>query len=199
MKSKIESALPYAPLALLALLASCSTFGFSPGRFDVRGMVYDFENRPVAKYEVSLDGKAKAVTDVTGRYVLPLVSPGRYRLTGEGKCFERYEAPAEILSGNDVQYLRVVSAEELLELADGALSRGDLDRAAEYVSRAEKTGSESPLIPFYSAVTLFRKGKPGDALAVLESLAAKGFDDPWVEAMAGDMRALAQGENDVDE
>lgn len=175
------------------LFSACATADFRRGRIDVHGMVYDFENRPVAGYLVSLDGKEKAVSDAMGRYVIPSLPAGEYGLRGSREGFEDYEADVSVTSKTDIQYLRVASAEQLLSLADASLESGDLEEAASYVTRAEKTGTRSFLIPYYGAVIAFRSGQHPDALSILEALEEKGNRDPTVAKMKGDMEALTEG------
>ncbi len=180
-------------LASCFALCSCATAGFRRGKVDVHGMVYDFENRPVGGYTVSLDGRRSAVSDVTGRYEFPAVPSGEYRLTGTREGYERYEHTVSVDSRTDIQYLRVASAEELLNLADAAIGEGDLESAAAYAARAEKTGSPSFLVPYYAAVIAFRSGRPGEALSLLSALESGGVRDSAVSRMKRDMLRLTGG------
>ena len=92
---------------LLILLFSCKTAEFHHAQIDVHGMVYDFENRPVANYTVSLDENISAVTDVTGRFSFSSIPSGLYTLSGYAEGFERYESAVIIESKTDIMYLRV--------------------------------------------------------------------------------------------
>jgi len=178
----------WAILAILAF-AGCTTAEFHHPQIDVHGMVYDFDNRPVAGYAVTLGGRYTAVTDAMGRYVFLSVPEGTYALIGSRAGYERYETETAINSRTDIQYLRVASAEELIELADDRLARGDLEAASLYVSRAERTLSRSSVIPYYAAVISFRAGKTEDALRILSSLEDFGCRDANVLKTKSDMLA----------
>lgn len=187
----LAPALLFAAAGLLpASLASCASLSGGAGNLDVHGMVYDFENRPVPDYELRLDGKRSVFTDATGRFAMYSVPPGDYLLSGSRQGFESYEAPVRIGELTDMYYLRVASAEELLELADGELEEGRIEGAAELVARSERTGSDSSLVPFYAAVVSFRQGKGGEALAILAALEDRGLRDPYVLRMRRDMETL---------
>lgn len=167
-------------LAVLAALLSggCSTLGLGRPPADLRGMVYGFDNAPVASYSLSLDGKREVETDVTGRFSFRDAGIGTHRLSGFREGYESHDSTIVIASRTDIAYLRVASADDLLGLADAALSGGDLQSAGAFVSRAEQTGSRSPLIPFYAAIVLFREGRAGECAGLLDELGRRGFRDP---------------------
>lgn len=180
-------------LAACLFSGACKTAEFHHEQIDVHGMVYDFENRPVGGYAVTLGGRKPVVSDAMGRYAFPSVPAGEYVLAGSMEGWEEYETLVSVNSRTAVQYLRVASAEELLTLADAALGTGDVEGAAQYVTRAEKTGSKSFLIPYYAAVTAFRSGKPKDSLAILTAIEASGVRDSAVRRMRLDMQSISEG------
>lgn len=179
------------------LFGACRTAEFHHTQIDVHGMVYDFENRPVAGYSVELDRTHSAVTDAMGRYAFQSVPSGEYTLIGQRQGYERYETMVSVNSRTEIQYLRVASAEQLLSLADEKLSNGDLPAAADYVTRAENTESRSILIPFYAAVISFRNGKPNEALSILRALEDRGVRDIYIDKMKREFTEISGGGYDT--
>lgn len=184
-----------AACAIASIVAGgCASFTGGSRAVDLRGMVYGFDNAPVASYCLSLDGKREVETDVTGRFSFRGVSVGAHRLSGFREGYERYDSILELDSRTDIAYLRVASADYLIGLADEALSDGDIKAAGNYVSRAEQTGSTSVLIPFYAAIVLFREGRAVECADLVDELGRKGFRDRSAERLKAAALALSVGE-----
>jgi hypothetical protein len=77
---------------LLALALGGGVSAQTPTTGQISGMVYDPSGAAVAGATVSLTSEAgvrrEATSDVNGRYVFPLVPPGRYRLQARASGFE---------------------------------------------------------------------------------------------------------------
>jgi hypothetical protein len=170
----------------LAFAASCKTAEFGMRKFDLNGMVYDFENRPVSGYEVSIDGK-KAVTDVTGRFSFAGMTTGMHALKGAKGGFESFSGDIDARDAESIAYIRIASERQLLDLACAALDDGDAPKASGLVARAEGTGHASSDCRFLRAIVLFRMGDADGARSTLDALIADGCEDPYVGRMRDDL------------
>lgn len=172
-----------------AFAASCKTAEFGMRKFELNGMVYDFENRPVSGYELSIDGR-KTVTDVTGRFSVAAMTAGVHALNGAKGGFESFSGDIDARDADSIAYIRIASERQLLDLACAALDDGDVSKASGLVARAEGTGHGSSDCRFLRAVVLFRMGDAAGARSSLDALIADGCDDPYVDRMRDDLDVL---------
>lgn len=171
---------------VLVFAVSCKTAEFGVRRFEINGMVYDFENRPVSGYELSIDGK-KAVTDVTGRFSVAGMTAGNHAINGGKTGFESFSGDIDARGAESIAYIRIASERQLLDLACAALDDGDVSKASGLVVRAENTGHASSDCRFLGAVVRFRMGDADGARSTLDALIADGCDDPYVGRMRDDL------------
>lgn len=166
---------------LLSLAASgCKTAEFGR-KVDINGMVYDFSNRPVSGYTVRLGEKYAAVTDINGRFVLPGTPVGSYQITGEKDGYESHRGSVDITGRGQIVYIRAPSRAQLLELADDALGKNQIDLAESYVERAYRIGPESTELLFYYAAVKFRQKQYDEALTYLRTARDNGSGDEYLE------------------
>lgn len=165
-------------LFLAVALVSCKTAEFGCRCIDVNGMVYDFGNRAVAGYAVSI-GKKTVATDVTGRFTIGKVPAGTHDITGGKDGFERYVGTIDVCDERQIVYIRIPSSSQLLDLADDALAAGDAGKAASAIERAERCDDGSFECRFYRAIAQFRMNDPIAARETLRSMIADGCDDPY--------------------
>lgn len=161
------------------LFVSCKTAEFGFKCVDINGMVYDFENRPVAGYAIGV-GKLQATTDVSGRFVLRKLPSGSYGITGEKTGFEPYSGTIDVRDERQIIYVRIPSARQLLDLADISFGNGDIDEASSLVGRAERCDGRSFECRFYRAIAQFRLNDPVAARTTLDSMIGDGCVDPYV-------------------
>lgn len=173
----------------MTALSSCKTAEFGYRHIDVNGMVYDFSNRPVAGYRVTL-GKKETVSDVTGRFSFLNIPVGQYVIAGSKTGYETYDGIIDAFERGQVVYLRIPSERQLLDLADASLSGNNIDAASSFVSRAAHTGFVSEACRFYQAIVFFRKGIPESACVTLDSLIAGGCSDAYVRSFRDSLRSM---------
>jgi hypothetical protein len=157
-------------------------------------MAYDFENRPLTQYVVTLSGRTPVATDINGRFFFPDVKPGTYTLTGQKEDYESYEGEIVVSDRRQIVYFRVPNRTQLIDLADGALSRNRIDEAESYMRRAETIGEPTTEVLFYLAVVLFRQGRYQEATDRLQLAASRGGRDPYVMRFLDDLTALQERE-----
>jgi tetratricopeptide (TPR) repeat protein len=167
---------------LLAFLPffSCKTAEFGYKVIDINGMIYDFSNRPVPNFSITLDKKHNSGTDINGRFTLAKVPAGIYTLTAEKTGYETYVEEVTIKDQGQIIYIRVPSQGELLNLVDDALSGGNFDAAEEYVNRAYLIEPNNIEMLFYYATVMFRKGEYDRAIHFLQAAQNLGSKDEYI-------------------
>jgi hypothetical protein len=143
-------------------------------------MVYDFENKPVPQYIITLDNKTPVSTDINGRFFLPKVKSGKHEIKGQKDGYEEYQGEIIINDRRQIVYFRVPNTAQLINLADEALSKNRIGDAAVYIKRAESIGEVTTELLFYSAVVLFRTGEYKQAIGKLQSAVSLGSEDEYV-------------------
>ena len=106
MKKVLSSIALIAGIWMLIATGSCKTTSILYG-VNVNGMVYDFDNRPVAGYQLQLNNDLVVVSDITGRFTFEKVKLGEYVLKGQSNAFEPYEGQVTIYDQDQVLYLRI--------------------------------------------------------------------------------------------
>lgn len=165
-----------------ALLCSCNTAEFHHPQIDVHGMVYDYENRPVAGYNLAFGGY-KTRTDVSGRFSIPSMPLGSYNVIGKMEGYESYLAVITIGSKTDIVYIRIASFSDVINMTENALSANDNCSAEKYASRALCIDSDNNLGLFYLAVIKFRLQCFTESKTILEGIEKKGFGDIYTRKM----------------
>jgi hypothetical protein len=181
-------------LLVTVSLCGCGSSPYGKVAVGLNGMAYDFENRPLAQYVVALNGRTPVATDINGRFFFPGVKPGTYTLTGQKEGYESYEGEIIVSDRRQIVYFRVPNRTQLVDLADGALSRNRVDEAESYMRRAEAVGEPTTEVLFYMAVVLFRQGRYQEAADRLQLAASRGGRDPYVTRFLDDLTALRERE-----
>jgi hypothetical protein len=153
---------------------------------NLNGMVYDFENKPIAGYELTI-GKSNVSSDITGRFALQNISLGKYDIYGKKEGYETYLGVIAVQDNKQIVYIRVPSQAQLLDLADKALMENKLDVADNYITRANSTGVVSTESALYSAVVHFRKNDLIGAQNILDGLISTGVTDLYVRKFREDL------------
>jgi len=168
-------------ILLLAIsLCSCKTAEFGFRMLDANGMVYDFDNRPIPNYKVTIGGKSVR-TDITGRFTIQKLPLGDNTVLGDKEGFEPYVGSVDIEDSKQVIYFRVPSSRQLLQLADDTLSKGKMDESLNLVERALKINGDNQDALFFLAIIQYKKGNVAEAQMTLRSLIDSGKQDPYVE------------------
>jgi len=159
---------------------SCKTAEFGFKTTDISGMVYDFSNRPVFNYEVTLGKKYSGSTDINGRFTLANVPFGNYKIKGSKIGFENYNGELTIKDKRQIVYIRIPSQNQLLALADEALAANNFTLAEELAERAYQIDKNNIEMLFYYAAVSFRQNNYKKAASFLEDAVNLGSKDYYV-------------------
>jgi hypothetical protein len=198
MRVRSSMILLFVALAVPSVL-SCASGAWRQGekadRLPLSGMVYDFESRPVSEALISVDGKAIARSDINGRFSLGSLSFGSYRVAASKQGFEttsldvRYEDAAQIV------YMKMYSSRQLVALAEKEAASRNWDAAISSLDRVDALGAKDPEARYLRAAILARTGKAQDAKAILESLLAEKYDEPFVHLFLADIAQYSLGDS----
>jgi tetratricopeptide (TPR) repeat protein len=172
---------------IVIFLISCTTTGYGRGSGGINGMVYDFENKPVPQYIITIDEKTPVSTDINGRFYVPRVRMGGHEIKGYKEGYESYTGALAVNDRRQIVYLRVPNVSQLLDLVDAALSKNNIEEAAGYIRRAGTVGEKTAELFFYSAVVLFRQGEYRAAVETLRDALSLGFRDEYVLKFLNDL------------
>ena len=157
-------------LILMSITAvSCKTTGINSNVMDINGMIYDFSNRPVPNCDVKLGSRYKGTTDINGRFTIPNVSMGSHTFSGMKAGYETYCEEIDIRDRGQIIYIRIPSQNQLLNLADEALSANNLSLADELAERALIIDNQNIESIFYCAAVKFRINEFEQAMDLLET------------------------------
>ena len=189
MKKVLSSIALIAGIWTLIATGGCKTTSMLYG-VNINGMVYDFDNRPVAGYHLKLNNDLEVVTDITGRFTFEKVKLGEYVLKGQSNAFEPYEGQVIIYDQNQVLYLRVPSFSQLINRTDKALEEDNLQEAEAFLTRAVAMNSEHIDSLLYGAILAYRKNNIGQALELLGKVQQKGYTAEWVMAFYDELQRI---------
>jgi tetratricopeptide (TPR) repeat protein len=158
----------FALIVVALTLASCRSTPYGRLAVGLNGMVYDFENKPIPQYIITLDGKNEVSTDINGRFFIPRVTSGTHVIGGGRQGYESYRGELVINDRRQVVYIRVPTLAQLINLADEALSANRLEEAADFLRRAWSLEEPTTELLFYSAILSFRRGDYEKAVEYLQ-------------------------------
>jgi len=180
MTNKRDTFLPVVIfIAFLSLSCKTAEFGFKTA--DINGMVYDFSNRPVFNYEITLGKRHFGSTDINGRFTLLDVPLGSYKVSGSKDGYESYNDEVIIKDKGQIIYIRIPSQNQLLALADEALAANNFALAGETVERAYQIDKNNIEMLFYYAAVSFRQNNLEKAAGFLEDAVNLGSKDLYVQ------------------
>jgi len=195
MKTRTGNTTYALPLLLFSLLAfSCKTAEFGFKVININGMVYDFSNRPVPYYEISLGRKYKGSTDINGRFTLPKVPVGTYTISGHKNGYEDYLDEVIVKDRGQIIYIRVPSQNQLLNVVDDALAANNFPLAEEMAERAFQIDNNNIEALFYNAAVSFRQRQFEKAISFLEAAMDLGSKDLYIDKFLLILKEL-QNEN----
>ena len=180
-------------LALFALafaLMACKSAEFGFKVTDVNGMVYDFSNRPVAHADVSMGRWYRSSTDINGRFTIPKVPLGAHTITVNKKGFEKHSDEVNIREKGQIIYIRLPSQNQLLNLADDALTANNFILAEELLERAYQIDENNVEMLFYYASVRFRLSDYGLAIKFLERAKNLGSRDVYIDKFLTQLKEL---------
>jgi tetratricopeptide (TPR) repeat protein len=177
------------------LSMSCSTFRFGNKNIDINGMIYDFSNKPVAYCEIVMGKSYKSSTDINGRFTLPKIPYGNYTITVHKNGYETYSDEVLIRKHGQIIYLRIPSQNQLLNLADEALTAMNFEVAEEYLERAYQIDKNNIEMLFYYSTIKFRQYKYDEAITFLVIAKNLGSKDLYIDKFLTILRELSDEES----
>jgi len=174
---------------LILLVTGCKTTSLIYG-VNINGMVYDFDNRPVAGYHLKLNDDLEVVTDITGRFTFEKVKLGEYLLTGESNRYETYEGKIIIYDQDQVIYLRIPSFSQLINLTDKALEANNLQEAEGFLKRAAAMNIQDIDVMIYEAVLAYRYYNIEQAMRKIEQIKVNGYRNEWLDRFYDELRKI---------
>jgi hypothetical protein len=160
------------------------------------GMIYDADNRPCDKVLLSVwyiddEGEENEVSqvrsDINGRFTIPNLQRGSYRILGEKEGYEKITSVFYYSSRLDVLYLKILSQKEILKSATEALYDRRFGKVEELLIRSETINSNDPNSLYLKAVFLFEKNLFEEALIPLQRIEEQGFKFPYVHLFMADI------------
>lgn len=183
--------IPTAGILIMFIFCSCAT---KPATVDeslemppINGMIYDYDNVPVSAAVIRVNAEKKAVSDINGRFFLSGLEPSNFSISVEREGYEAKSVSLEYSNPNQILYIKIFSAEQLLSLAEKALEKRDWATTEMYLRRAGKIRPDDVSVRFIQAVLAFRKDDPRKSQEALESLIADGVNDPFVHLFLADI------------
>ena len=174
---------------LILSVTDCKTTSLIYG-VNINGMVYDFDNRPVAGYHLKLNNDLEVVTDITGRFTFEKVKLGEYLMTGESNRYETYEGKVVIYDQDQVIYLRIPSFLQLINLTDKALEENNLQEAEGFLKRAAAMNSKDIDVMIYEAVLAYRYYNIEQAMRKIEQIKVNGYRSEWLNRFYDELRKI---------
>ncbi|MCL2243641.1 MAG: carboxypeptidase-like regulatory domain-containing protein [Treponema sp.] len=177
-------------IIIIFLASSCKTAEFGYKTVDISGMIYDFSNKPVPFYNISLGKKYKSSTDINGRFIFQKVPAGNYSITGNKLGYETHADEINIIDNRQIIYIRVPSQKQLLDIADEALTRNDLQSAEEMLERAFLIERNNIEMLIYFAAVKYRQNNYERAVFYLENAQKLGSKDIYIEKFLNKIKEL---------
>ncbi len=178
-------------IVIAAALFSCASYLNTQleefANADLLGMIYDNDNQACSGVRVTVDGLTGPVSDVNGRFTLPNLSRGKHALSVKKEGYEPADFQIEFLNRTQIVYLKVLSFEQILSLAERALNDRKIGEAEGYLERAKKIRESDPLLLYLRAVVALKRDQVQDALTILLSIIEQKTAEPHVYLAVADI------------
>ncbi len=175
----------------VVILSSCQSFRERKlaefNQAPLFGMVYDYEQKPVPAAQLLVDGRRGPQTDINGRFVIEALSRGAHRVKVTKEGFEPLEVQVDYLNRSQVLYLRVVSFNQLLRMAERALEEKRYYQVEDLLSRAAAIDPADPVGLYLRALYQSEKGEVQEAVRTLESVLEAGYRQPVLYLTLADL------------
>lgn len=155
-------------MAVAIVTAGCATGIAGPFvRSPMHGMVYDGRNQPVALVTVQIDGGRPVASDVNGRFTVPGVRHGRRSIHAWKPGYRTVNETVEFVQRTQVLYVRILTADDLVDAAVSLLRAGRYTAAAELAIEATGIAADHQLGWFVAALASIGAGDPRTAIELL--------------------------------
>lgn len=175
--------------SILILAVSCSSSKKDePYRHMLRGMLYDYDNKPLDMYELTIPELKRTVyTDITGRFDFGFVESGSYTITGHRTGYEDIYEQFTFSDSRQILYIRTASAGQLLSKAAECIEKNRTEEARGYIERCEMFGEDDNSVLFYKALLDLQTGDINNALRTLKRLEKNDYSESAVPLFIADI------------
>jgi hypothetical protein len=186
-------------LGLMAALFVSCTSGPTPKKtaLSLYGMIYDRDNRPVNDVRIYVDDTYRAISDIHGRFSIPKLKTGReYQVRAVKANHEELRLDVNYRDPQEVLYINMYSADQLLNGAEQALKDRDWLRAESFLARAEAARCEYTAVTYLRGVLAFYKNDYPRALEILGALAEQEKNLPYLDLFIADLHQYYSGDKE---
>ncbi|AEF84955.1 putative lipoprotein [Treponema primitia ZAS-2] len=183
---------------VIAIFVSCTSEP-TPKKTDLSlyGMIYDRDNRPVNDARIYIDDTYRAISDIHGRFSIPKLKTGReYQIRAAKANHEEVWLDVNYLDPQDVLYINMYSAEQLLSGAEQALKDRDWLKTEFFLTRAEEAHCEYAALTYLRGILAFYKNDYSRALEILGSLAEQEKSLPYLDLFIADLHQYYSGDSE---
>ena len=145
-------------------------------------MIYDHDNIPVSGVIVKVNGKEIVKSDVHGRFILDFKKIGEYEIELSKKGYETLIQKFEY-TPLDVLYFKLITAEQLVALAEEELDKFCYEEAEKYLQRASILGPLRGEIIFLRSVNFVLQDKYIEAKRIFRELKEKGYENKFIDLL----------------
>ncbi len=190
----------------ILVLTGCATVDESPFPSNLPGMIYDDFNNPVDGADITLErtdapeeqsesepeSEVIFTSDIDGRFLLPNLNPGRYRVTISREDYETQELLFKYNDPMQVLYIKLTSLRFLRQEIENNIDQREWDNAALLLEKADGINPRDPVVNYLRALWLFRQDKPG-AEEILLELRNNGIKTGGIDGLLEKIRSRNEG------
>ncbi len=123
------------------------------------GMLYTSEGLAADEVKIFIDGKAAAVSDINGRFVIPEAEKGRHHFEFRKEGMETLTTELDFRNPAQILYASMIPLDEILEKLEEALKQNRMADAGNLIKRGSAVKEDDPRIEYLRIVYLVKKGK----------------------------------------
>ena len=145
-------------------------------------MIYDHDNIPVSEVLVKVNGKQIVKSDVHGRFILDLKKRGEYTIELFKKGYEPLNQKFEYNPMN-VLYFKLITADQLIVLAEEELDKFSYEEAEKYMQRAYYLEPLRADIIYLRSISLVLQEKYVEAKRMFSGLKENGYKGKYIDLL----------------
>lgn len=167
---------------LIVLFVSCSSVPKTE-KITVNGMVYDTENRPAVNYNITLNGKVVAITDIGGRFTLNNIKTGTYNFSGFGEGYLSITDTVDIFDKSQILYLKVPTIESKFKEAYDYINQSKYSKAKNSIKEVLESDENNSIALYFMSVIENFTGNTNESRKYLEKIINNGDENEYVKKM----------------
>lgn len=161
-------------------LCSCKTVPKNNQKITLNGMVYDSENKPAVNYQIYLNGKCVATSDIGGRFSIDDIKIGSYKFLGKGDGYLDIEENIEVYDKNQILYLRVPSIESKFQEAYSYLIEQKLSQAELCIMEILENNNKNSTALYFMGIIEYLKNNTEESRKYIEKIKILGGESLYV-------------------